>query len=89
MADPKFGAPLVASASGVLKPIGGSILGFLCTSSSSGTLALYDNPTAGSGNNILPTMNLVAGTFYPFPAKYGSGLYATFGGTASVTFLLN
>ena len=88
MADPNFGAPTPISATGAVKNIGGALLGFLCTSSSSGTLALYDNPTAASGNNIIPTMNLVAGTYYPFPAKFGSGLWAVIGGTAGVTFIL-
>jgi hypothetical protein len=88
MSDQQFGKPFVASASGSILTTGGNILGFICASSSSGTLALYDNASAGSGNNILTTMNLVAGTYYPFPAKFGAGLYATFGGTASVTFLL-
>lgn len=73
------------SASGVVKTGSGSIIGFICASSSSGTVKLFDN-TAASGNVVLNTMNMTAATFYPCPARFRTGLYATIGGTADVTF---
>ena len=73
--------PITASA--LLKTGPGSLLGFFCVSSTSGTVTVYDN-TAGSGTVLLPTVTLAAATFYPFPVAFGTGLYVAVGGTLSV-----
>ena len=61
------------------------IAGFYVSSTSSGTLVLYDN-TAASGTQISGTITPAAGLFHPFPVDVQNGLYATVGGTIDVTF---
>jgi len=78
-----FGAPKYLSASGVVNNKPGALIGFLCITSSSGTISLFDNATTNSGTNFLPTMSVTAGTYYPIPAAYTNGLYAILGGTCT------
>ena len=82
------GAPVNKSASGVVATGQCNLLGVFCASSSSGTLKLWDNASAGSGTVVVNTFSLTAGTFYPIPASTADGLYATIGGTADVTFFI-
>ena len=81
------GAPVNLSASGVVSNAQGAILGVFCASSSSGTLKLWNN-TAGSGAIIVNTFSLVAATYYPIPASFAIGCYATIGGTADITLFV-
>lgn len=67
--------------------------GVLCSSSSSGTLKIWDN-SAASGAVLVDTMPLVAGQWYPIQAvlltKTGfNGFFVTIGGTASITVFWN
>lgn len=59
--------------------------GVFCSSSTSGTLTLYDSATTTTTTKIVDTFSLTAGTFYPLPFGFGSGIYAVVGGTASIT----
>lgn len=78
----KSGTPVNLTASGVVKTQSGKISGVFCASTSSGTLKLWDN-TAASGNVIVNTFNLTAGTFYEIPAAFATGCYATIAGTSA------
>jgi hypothetical protein len=59
---------------------------FVCTSTSL-TLKLWDNDQAASGNVLLATTGTLAIGWYPIPVSYAVGVYATFGGTGTVTFV--
>lgn len=73
--------PITASA--LIKTGQGALLGFLCVSSTAGTVTVYDN-TSATGNPILPTTTLTAGQWLPFPVAFGTGLFIAVGGTLSV-----
>lgn len=63
----------------------GWMLGVFCSSSTAGTLTLYDSPATGTTTKIVDTFNLTAGTWYPLPFAFATGLYAVIGGTAAIT----
>lgn len=73
------------SADAAVKSGPGVLVGFICNSSSSGTLTLYDN-TAASGTKIINGLSCTAGQFYPAPCRFNNGLYADVGGTVDLTF---
>jgi len=63
----------------------GKLNGVFCASTSGGTLKLWDS-LAGSGNVLVNTFALVAGTSYDFRhARVGTGIYATITNTADIT----
>lgn len=72
------------SASAAVRSGAGALIGVFCSSSTSGTLKLWDS-TAASGTVLVNTVSLAAGTFYPMPFNFQTGLYATIGGTAEIT----
>lgn len=72
------------SASALVKTGAGRLLGLICASSSSGTVKIWDNTSAAT-TVLLNTMSLTAGTFYPVPGAFSTGLYVTIGGTADIT----
>jgi hypothetical protein len=76
------------SSSGLVKNEAGNVYGIIVNSHSSGTIKLWDN-TAGSGTVICNTISFAVGErFIPLlGATFGTGLYATIGGTADVTIL--
>ena len=71
-----YGVPLYLSGSGVVKNSQGSVKRFLPCTSSSGTIALYDNATTNSGTNFLPTFPVTAGTPVEIGAAFTNGCYA-------------
>lgn len=78
--------PFTPSFGSAAQNAGGCVIGVFCSSSSSGTLALYDSATAQtSTGKIVDTFNLTAGTWYSLPIAFVNGLYAVVGGTASIT----
>lgn len=79
------GVPVLLSASGVVSNSGGTLLGFFCNSTSSGTVVIRGGNTSSS-TAISGTITPSAGTFYRFPASLPSGCYATIANTLSVTF---
>jgi len=72
----------------VIKGSPGTLAGIFDNSSTSGTLKLYDNATAGSGTVINNTFTPALG-WNPNPAPFYNGLYATVGGTIDCTFYFN
>jgi hypothetical protein len=76
------------AASVLIKTGAGQAYGVVINSHTSGTLKLWDN-TAGSGTVLCETMTFAVGErFIPLlGATFGTGLYATIGGTANITIL--
>lgn len=65
------------------------LLGFMCSSSTSGTVKLWDN-TSAAGTVIVDTVAVAAGTYYKVPSICINGIYATIGGTAAnITLYVN
>lgn len=85
----EFGAPITATATGIIYKDQGQLIGFYCNSTTTGTLILYDAATAVTTTPISGTITPTAGTFNRFPAGLTTGLYAVIGGAAlSVTFFV-
>jgi len=78
--------PITASAN--IKSSQGAMLGIFCSSSTSGTITLYDDAATGTSTAIAAVFNVTAGTYYPLPVAFGNGLYVVVGGTAAVTVVL-
>jgi hypothetical protein len=66
----------------------GAMLGIFCSSSTSGTITLYDDAATGTSTAIAAVFNVTAGTWYSLPVAFGNGLYVVVGGTAAVTVVL-
>lgn len=75
---------LNGSSSQAVKGIDGMLAGIFVASSSSGTIKLWDN-TAGSGTVLVNTFSAIAGTWYPLPFRFLTGLFITVGGTIDYT----
>lgn len=71
-----------------VKSTPGRCFGFICNSTSAGTVKVWDN-TAGSGTVILNTFTPAASTVYAFAVAtlFSVGLYADITGTIDLTFL--
>lgn len=79
------------SGSQVIKSGAGFVYGFIVNSHSSGTLKFWNN-TAGSGQVLMNTYTFATGSqvvSFPPGLAFDTGLFATVGGTASVTILFN
>lgn len=74
------------SASALIKTGAGRLKGFMVNSHSSGTLKLWDNTSAAT-TVLLNTITFNAGpaVFVLPDVEFGTGLYATVGGTADIT----
>ena len=74
------------SASALIKTGAGRLKGFSVNSHSSGTLKLWDNTSAAT-TVLLNTITFNAGpaVFVLPDVEFGTGLYATVGGTADIT----
>jgi len=73
------------SASANCSPRGSNLIGVFCSSSTSGTLTVYDDAATGTSTKAVDTFNLVAGTWYPMPVSTANGIYVVIGATASIT----
>ena len=74
------------SASALIKTGAGRLKGFMVNSHTSGTLKLWDNTSAAT-TVLLDTITFNAGPVqFNYPdVEFGTGLYATVGGTANIT----
>jgi hypothetical protein len=73
------------TASAQLKDDPGRLLGiFVASASATPTIKVWANGAA-SGAILVNTFTPVAGTFYPMPARFSSGLYVSIGGTVDCT----
>ena len=70
-----FGLPAYENASATINPEAGVLFGFLCSTSSSGTIDLYDGLDT-SGTHFVQGFTVTAGQFTPIPCAYKKGLYA-------------
>ncbi len=80
-----IGSAYPITGTGQVKTGFGAIVGFFCSSSTSGTLTVYDS-ASGASNQIVASFPLVAGQYYPLPFALANGLYAVVGGAATGTF---
>jgi hypothetical protein len=63
----------------------GQLLGiFVASASATPTIKVWDNTSAAT-TVLINTFTPVAGTFYPMPASFGTGLTVTIGGTVDCT----
>jgi len=72
------------TASANIKASQGLLLGFYVNSTSSGTIALYDDAGTGTTTALSGTITPAIG-FHRFPASFANGLYAVIGSTLNVT----
>lgn len=87
MAD-NFGTPVRLDASGVVSARPCSLIGFLCTASSTGSITLYDHATGATGTAILNALPVTAGQFTHLRIATANGCYATLDGSAAGTFVV-
>ena len=72
------------TSSTLIKSTEGILLGYLVTSTSSGTIKAYDSATAATSSTVLhDTLTPAAGQFVRFPIGFSAGLYLVIGGTIS------
>jgi hypothetical protein len=62
------------SASGMLVERGGACAGFLCATSSSGTVEI--KATDASGATVVIATPVTAGSYMPMPSRFDIGAYA-------------
>lgn len=74
------------TASGLIKTGAGQLLGVIISSTSSGTITLYDN-TSAAAPQITGTITPAAGQFLPLHVIFKTGAYAAIGGTIDATFV--
>lgn len=83
------GNPVVKSATGNVKALDGAMLGFFCSTSSTGVIQLYDSATTTTGTPITGQITVTAGTWYTLPINFTAGLYCVLvSGSANVTFVI-
>lgn len=73
------------SASGLVATGDGVLIGILVSSSSSGTLKVWDNTSAATTVIVDTTDTITAPTFIAMPFAFSVGCYVTIGGTAKIT----
>lgn len=83
MANVALPVQMTASANIAKGP--GGVSTIFCSSSTSGTVTLYDDQGTGTTKKIVDTFNVSAGTSYPLGFGFGQGLNVVIGGTASIT----
>jgi len=67
--------------------VAGVIGGFFVSSTTSGTIAIYDDVATGTATPILATFTPAASGFFLLNAKFSKGVYVVLGGTIAVTIL--
>lgn len=73
------------SASTLVRTGGGRLLGiFVASASSSPSIKVWDNTSAATAV-LVNTFTPIAGTFYPMPGTFTTGLYITISGTVDCT----
>lgn len=73
------------TATGNVSPIGCKLLGIFVSSSTVGTVTIYDSATTTTTTKVVDTVTLTAGTWLPMPIGFASGVYIVVGGTLSAT----
>ena len=74
------------TATGNVSPIGCKLLGIFVSSSTLGTVTIYDSATTTTTTKVVDTtVALTGGTWLPMPIGFASGVYIVVGGTLSAT----
>lgn len=73
------------TATGTIKTGRGKLVGFFVSSTTTGTLVLYDATSAT--NQFTGTITPAAGAWYPLPVPFRVGLHAVIANTLDVTFV--
>ena len=74
------------TATGNVSPIGCKLLGIFVSSSTLGTVTIYDSATTTTTTKVVDTtIALTGGTWVPMPIAFASGIYIVVGGTLSAT----
>lgn len=82
----ELGTPKALSASGALGGPGVTCIGFLCATSSSGTMKITEGDVSG-GSDVVLQISVTAGTFYRIPARFPKGAYAVLTNATGTFFL--
>lgn len=88
---PEAAAYVPLTATGVVSAIPAVALGYeVTTALSAAAITVYDNPSAASGNVlfVIPASTGVGAYKLPVGMKATAGIYASFGGTGTVNFLV-
>jgi hypothetical protein len=72
------------TASGNICGIDGILGGIYCSSTTAGTVTIYDDPATGTATKLLDTTTLEVG-WNPMPFAFSKGLNIVVGGTLSAT----
>ena len=83
------GSPVTVTGTGAVKTGPCVLHGIFCNSTTSGTIILYDNASAASGQVIVGTLTPSAGTYYPVNAALANGIHATVANTLNVTLMIS
>lgn len=59
--------------------------GIFCSTSTAGTVTVYDDASTGTATKMVDTFSLVPGQYFPLPFGASAGLNVVIGGTASIT----
>ena len=74
------------AASANVKSSQGALLGiFVSAATTTPTITIYDDTATGTTTKIVDTFTPVAGTWYPIPVSFATGLYVVISGTVSAT----
>lgn len=77
----------VVSATGNVCPRPTDLLGFLCNSTTSGTIIIYDDASTGTTTPVTGTITPTAGTWYPLPASLKNGIGVVIANTLNITMI--
>lgn len=81
-----YNATLVGAASTLVKTGFGVIGGVFVSTSTTGTITVYDG-TSAAGTKIIDTFTVVAPAKFEFRAACANGIFVVTGGTISATIL--
>lgn len=88
MSTPAMYATVTQAAAATIKSARGELCGFICTSSTTGTLTIYDN-TSAAGTAIYSALAVTAGQTVSInpPIIMRTGIHVVVGGTGDVKVL--
>lgn len=75
------------TATGNVCPRPADMLGFLCNSTTSGTIIFYDEASTGTTTAITGTITPTAGQWYPLPVSTKNGIGVVIANTLNVTIV--
>ena len=75
------------SATANIKASQGVLLGFFVSSTTAGTIAIYDDPAAGTTTKIIDSLTPTVLGWYTLPAAFTTGCNVVIGGALQVTMV--